>query len=275
MMASGVLVITCSSTQPEEIIKNLLETKKLPEPELHFKHIKSYPWHLETKYYKTDLFCFAAYSKDISPEFSDYVEAVIIHFDALQESSFEEVLSWFSLIESYRADVQILVCDTCNNDKLYNKYIPWCVKNKFELVELFPEKHDDDDDEEDANEFLNKTGYRRILEALQAHVWPNLEMKEECNQRFSASKNEKLTCTEQFDALINNDEALLQSLSNENPSSSSFEGLFQQFSEMKEKAAGLTGDERKKYAEKVVVAFWKALGQDSDEIEGLNSDEDV
>ncbi|XP_067127740.1 alpha- and gamma-adaptin-binding protein p34-like [Centruroides vittatus] len=270
-MASGVLVVSCSSTQPEEIIKNLLETKNLPEPESHFQHIKSYPWHLETKYYKTDLFCFAASSKDISPDFSDSVEAVIIHFDTSQESSFDDVLSWFPIVENFEADVQILVCDSCNYDKLYNKYIPWCVKNKFELVELHPEKHDDDD----TDEFLNKTGYRRILEALQAHVWPNLEMKEESNERFSShNKNDKkLTSIEYFDTLMKDDESFLESLSNEDPSS--FESLFQKFNEMKEKASSLTGDERKRYAEKVAIAFWKAFGKDDEEIEGLSSDDDI
>lgn len=40
-----------------------------------------------------------------------------------------------------------------------------------------------------------------------------------------------------------------------------------------EKAASLPLEERKKYAEKVVVSFWKAIGGDEDEIEGLSDDD--
>ena len=31
----------------------------------------------------------------------------------------------------------------------------------------------------------------------------------------------------------------------------------------------MTGDDRKKYAEQVAVAFWRALGGDEEEVDGL------
>ncbi|GBL93471.1 hypothetical protein AVEN_59673-1 [Araneus ventricosus] len=62
-------------------------------------------------------------------------------------------------------------------------------------------------------------------------------------------------------------------LSGEDPGGESFEALFAKFASMKDRASGLNGDERKKYAEKVAIAFWRAMGGDEDEIEGLDSDE--
>lgn len=51
----------------------------------------------------------------------------------------------------------------------------------------------------------------------------------------------------------------------------SFEELFQSMSLMKNQAGSLQGAERKAYAEKVTMAFWKAIEGDDAEIEGLDS----
>ncbi|XP_042911618.1 alpha- and gamma-adaptin-binding protein p34 isoform X2 [Parasteatoda tepidariorum] len=69
------------------------------------------------------------------------------------------------------------------------------------------------------------------------------------------------------------DEQLLSDvLSGEDPGGESFEALFDKFASMKDRAAGLNGEDRKKYAEKVAIAFWRAMGGDEDEIEGLDDD---
>jgi hypothetical protein len=55
----------------------------------------------------------------------------------------------------------------------------------------------------------------------------------------------------------------------------SFEELFQSMSMMKSQAEALQGADRKAYAEKVTMAFWRAIDGDVGEIEGLDSsDED-
>lgn len=41
-----------------------------------------------------------------------------------------------------------------------------------------------------------------------------------------------------------------------------------------DKAETLEGEERRQYAEKVAVAFWKAIGGDEGEIDGLGDDSD-
>jgi hypothetical protein len=51
----------------------------------------------------------------------------------------------------------------------------WCIENGFELVELNPQEDEPDPEVEDI--FLESTGVKRILQALHAHMWPNLIMK--------------------------------------------------------------------------------------------------
>lgn len=50
----------------------------------------------------------------------------------------------------------------------------WCVEQGFELVELNPEIDVEWEEEQD---FLETTGVKRVVQALHAHLWPNLHMK--------------------------------------------------------------------------------------------------
>jgi hypothetical protein len=50
------------------------------------------------------------------------------------------------------------------------------VEHKFELVELDPEPSSDQEDE-DLPGLAITTGVRRIVQALHAHLWPNMTMK--------------------------------------------------------------------------------------------------
>lgn len=47
--------------------------------------------------------------------------------------------------------------------------------NGFELIEMQPDEISDDDQEE--NDFKETNGVERIMQALSAHPWPNMEMK--------------------------------------------------------------------------------------------------
>ena len=51
----------------------------------------------------------------------------------------------------------------------------------------------------------------------------------------------------------------------------SFEKLFDQLCTMKGQVSTLEGSERKAYAEKVTMSFWRAMKGDEQEIEGLSS----
>lgn len=50
----------------------------------------------------------------------------------------------------------------------------WCVEQRFELVELNPELDPEWEEEQD---FIETTGIKRVVQAMHAHLWPNLHMK--------------------------------------------------------------------------------------------------
>ena len=50
----------------------------------------------------------------------------------------------------------------------------WCIDSGFELVELNPEVETDSENVED--DFLETTGIDRVIQALHAHTWSNLQM---------------------------------------------------------------------------------------------------
>jgi hypothetical protein len=52
----------------------------------------------------------------------------------------------------------------------------WCVEHGFELVELNPELDPEWEEEQD---FIETTGIKRVVQAMHAHLWPNLRMKGE------------------------------------------------------------------------------------------------
>jgi len=49
--------------------------------------------------------------------------------------------------------------------------LDWCLRNKFELVEL--QEAGDPEFDTDGNKY----GIERIIEALHAHTWPNIVLK--------------------------------------------------------------------------------------------------
>jgi len=53
-----------------------------------------------------------------------------------------------------------------------------------------------------------------------------------------------------------------------------FEKLFEKLQFMKESAGQMVPEERKKFAEKVTLQFWEAIGGSPDELDGLSSDDD-
>ncbi|GFS84159.1 alpha- and gamma-adaptin-binding protein p34 [Nephila pilipes] len=184
--------------------------------------------------------------------------------------------------------------------------LKWCVENQYELVELNPPPENEEEEEED---FKSAKGYDRVVEALQSYTWANFVMTDEksvdeslkqenaedpketeiasnetkssisenTKENLSASKGEGFKTVnvdeedeEDEEELDLEEELLNKVLKGEDPGGESFDALFSRFASMKEKASGLTGEDRKKYAEKVAVAFWRAMGGDEDEIEGLN-----
>lgn len=68
--------------------------------------------------------------------------------------------------------------------------------------------------------------------------------------------------------------SIISGLANEDPGGESFEAMFDRMKDMKDKAANLPDQDRKAYAEKVAISFWRAMGGDEEEIEGLSDSDE-
>jgi len=283
-----------------------------------------HPLHLETKYYTADVNLCILESPTIGDQkFAESVEAVILFYSNIDtESTFSSAVDpWLSFIQHWEeTSVKILACKraACGSKNRFSMQ-QWCIKNDFEFIELDP----DEEARSEAEDCGEVFGVRRILQALKAHSWSNLEMKDErvmdadraerlrsylqendprplepdrtvasleanFNQATITDSSTTASASNSTSRLHSDIDQLLKAndpfavphrvASTESEGDVSFEELFSKFAEMKETATSLPPDQRKAYAEKVTLAFWRAIGGDDKEIEGIgessNDDDD-
>jgi hypothetical protein len=64
------------------LLSEILAVDDLPECAVLVEEIRCYPWHIDTKYYTTDVLLCTTESRTIGDEeFAARVEAVLIYFD--------------------------------------------------------------------------------------------------------------------------------------------------------------------------------------------------
>lgn len=268
----SVLFVSCTEDErPDHLIRLMLG--ELPSAINTEEGIVSYPWHITTKYYEADVLLSAMVSKSLSSQhFAESVQAIVLYFDSEKPSCLSSVDDWFVFLKEYEAEIKMLVCPQCleNSDEGINKreIQEWCIRKNFELVELNPSNDGDDEDED----FKETTGIKRICQALQAHVWPNLVLKDHkdptsmsgllhggrCNSTGSDHGAVASGLTD------DNIEPTLDELCEQD--NVDFCTLFSQLTTMKERAANMPHEERKKFAEQLVLTYWNAIGGDEDEI---------
>lgn len=186
----------------------------------------------------------------------------------------------------------------------------WCISNGWELIELNPittsEPNNSDEDD-----FPESWGFKRIHQALNANTWSNLKMRDWQGSKLNAvlqsvatMDDKKSECMHETDEIMysrlanltlnagmsessittshlqNNDgqnneldEIVVPSqLAECRDGDEDFENLFSNFEHLKRTAATLPLEQRRDYAEKVAVAFWRAMGGDEDEVICSDSD---
>lgn len=294
---NGVIVISVTEQLPEYIIKKIIETDVLPAPSVYNSFIKGYEWKLDNRYYSATVTLYSIQEKtDFDEDICDNTQATIFYFDGKEPSSFENVLNWMPSLKDIESEVQLLICETFDCDEKYKKKIlNWCVENEYELIEINPPP--ESDEEEDDGLFSKSKGFGRVIDALHAYVWSHLVIKDEIkpkdpvtvreqevrkkiNRLAASASSPKVPEDNSKKMRVDISEFLLEEQwpqkvsKQDDPEGESVEALFAKFSSMKEKASGLHGEERKKYAEKVAIAFWKAMGGAEDEIAGLDDDDD-
>ncbi|KAI0238678.1 hypothetical protein LSAT2_010562 [Lamellibrachia satsuma] len=115
--------------------------------------------------------------------FAESVQAVVIHFDTQQTEALDGVKAWLPYLEELQPAIRLLTCNQCSATDTVSKdsCLHWCLDNDFELVELDPETESTDTEDD----FPETVGIERIIEALEAHMWPNMVMKEQPASRSS------------------------------------------------------------------------------------------
>ncbi|XP_003489553.1 alpha- and gamma-adaptin-binding protein p34 isoform X1 [Bombus impatiens] len=231
-------------------------------------HFEYHLWDIQNKYYKTQvLICVIENpSEDIS---IDNVEALIVYHNPQAEDADQNLKKWSSLIDSLaEAEVLLFSCNFITDTIIRNEVIKWCLQNRFELIEL----NRPDVGASEADSENNKYGIERIIEALHAHMWPNMILKgkpldvgeqnpdmDEVEEKFenielSQDSTETLPIENMLDGIMGEENV-------------DFGELFSQLRAMKEHAALLPTDQRRIAAEQLVTAFWKAMGGDPSEME--------
>jgi len=250
----SLVILTLHNREGENVVKGILDVESVPSPRFTQDGVTSWLWEINNKYYdaKIQLTCVEYASTQIE-WIHDNCEALIVYCDSSQEAALENLDSLLTSLGDFEAEVQLLVFDAFPTkddgpgiSRL--KAQQWCISNRWELIELNKAEEESEDFCQD-DDFPESWGFQRIRQALHAHTWSNLEMKE-------GSMNIPVPTLESY----------LEG------SEGDFEKLFSNFEHMKRTAASLPTEHRKDYAEKVAISFWKAIGGSELEIDGLDSD---
>uniref|UniRef100_A0A1B6MUC4 Alpha-and gamma-adaptin-binding protein p34 n=1 Tax=Graphocephala atropunctata TaxID=36148 RepID=A0A1B6MUC4_9HEMI len=281
----SILVVSCCDMEPSCIVKMILDPKNSATPSTVLEGVEAFPWHISTKYYEADVLLLTLGKKMLLPQdLARGVQATVVFFDSSADNGLENVEGWMSFLRDYEVDVNILLCDRCHENPTSGvskrTAQEWCVKQGYELVELNPELDEEWEAEQD---FIETTGIKRVVQALQAHVWPNLTMKERREPTSMSallhggdgnSQTDRNSVTDRLsmealppDPSEGNVEDRLAELLGCGGSETDFFQLFGELQTMKECLSSLPSDQRKACAEQVVLAFWRGIGGEADELD--------
>ena len=196
-------------------------------------------------------------------------QAVVILIDSREESwSLLQELWSEKLSKECTAEVQ-LVCVygdgiQCNSE---HPCFLWTVKEHFEFI---PMREQTDSIEDDYSFLKEKIGIARLLEALQTHVWSDIQMKDNSPRKQVATEKSHINGVDTVrpQKSENKIDSLLDEMSvasELNGEDDSFDKLLGKLMGMRQQAAALEGEERKDFAEKVVNLFMNALADDEDD----------
>ena len=140
--------------------------------------------------------------------------------------------------EIINVEVQLLVVEKFDSDETKSAVTEWSIDHGIELIDF---SEDDDDEQIDAENVtvFASNGRKRIIEALQTVMWPEI-----CDTKTDGNNDDSMPTEKDVE---------------------SFESLFAKLVNFKETAAGLPDEERKMFAEQVAMSFYNALGENSDD----------
>lgn len=142
-----------------------------------------FPLKLDTKYYTADVLVNVSRVGDVAERLAHEAvpEAAVLVFAAARCSSLLSLQRWWEAA-AFKEDVAIklaaaMTCTAAASDPeaaaCLRQAEAWCLDQHIELVEVCAQGGDNGQSEGD-----DATGARRVVEALQAHMWPGLELKD-------------------------------------------------------------------------------------------------
>jgi hypothetical protein len=180
----------------------------------------------------------------------------------------------------------------------------WCFEQGLELIDMREVAHPGEpesqpkqsDDEDDGMGFFHqeRTGFDRVMEAVEAHPWPNMTLKTQKRAPQQDSETKVVPSTGNLQQTPGHQQphrdeglmSLLEMLNSVNLGDEeeideatmekrldNFESTLQNLRSMRERASGLPDAQRRDIAAQVAVAFANMLDDDLDE--GLDDLEDI
>jgi hypothetical protein len=145
-------------------------------------------WSVDNKYYRASIPCHATSTSTPADECQG-CEAVVLVFDPRSQAAFKQVQAWWGAVEEQSAEIQLVVAvfedaaeylSTQPRQQWLQAAEDWCGEQMVEYVELCsssPGAARVQGSEE------GKQGLARLVEALQSHMWPSAEMRQQQGQQ--------------------------------------------------------------------------------------------
>ncbi|CAG8490883.1 7768_t:CDS:2 [Acaulospora colombiana] len=146
------------------------------------------PWKIMTKYYTANVEFWVdetVHKGQLDSEvingyegeengIGNVVDAILFVFRKDEPSTFDDIQAYLTFIQKYKPSITLAVgtgkdiqrdtAELANEDD--DPFEDWCLDNGFEYVDLDAKGRDD--------EFAERVGIERILEALQSHMWEEM-----------------------------------------------------------------------------------------------------
>jgi len=193
-------------------------------------------WSISNKYYSCKVNIHVLNQRQLSScnEISNIGASIWCTTEAKKED-IELLNKWKKDFDLDHVDVQLIVVDNFDSEETKSSMNQWAIKEGVEIIDFSEDEEDDTTDTENIQIFASNS-QKRIVEALQTVMWT--ELIENIGEADSGATTEKDV--------------------------EDFEKLFANLVNFKETATGLPDDERRKFAEKVALSFYSALGDEED-----------
>ncbi|CAK9292644.1 unnamed protein product [Gordionus sp. m RMFG-2023] len=290
-----ILVYTKSKNATLNLLQQL-STLELAPP-LKFDIIKSntdsFLCKISNKYYGAEILIDTTDSLEILD--SNELEIFLYYLEKITSEEFNKDRNLDNIKENFQLpDVKALntkilllesnkiISDNCNEEKANLKNLTmWCIRNDIQLICL--NGNEDHELGYKGDQYEESNGYFQLIEAIQAHKWPFVSKIKGTQQNESDFERLFLTNiigsdndvknNQSYESNYNIDANTLNSFNILDPVLS-FEDMFSRIDSLKKRTMEMPNDERKNFAEKVAISFWKAIKGDESEIEGIQDDSD-